>query len=229
MKIILADDHTLFREALTHYIQRAEPDADIVLARDFHGAMEALDSGQAIDLVMLDLRMPGMNGLQGLQRLRDTYPSVPVVLLSGLAERADIDEALRMGAKGFFPKTLSGKLMLQGIYKILQGETYVPLDHNTNTPLPAYYNDQTQHTGFASAPQSYYQSDRQSQIILTPRESQVLQYLLQGVPNKEIADGLGLQVVTVKLHVRGICRKLGAKNRTQAALRAQQLGLVAAS
>lgn len=215
MKIIIADDHALFREALAHYIERSEPEAKVLLTQDFHGVMEHLDHDQDANLVMLDLRMPGMNGLQGLQKLRTAYPSLSIVLLSGLAQDEDVKQAMEMGARGYFPKTLPGKVMLQGIYKIIQGEKFIPMDHNTNTVMPSYYPDG------ASAQSSISAED----VHLTPREKQVLGFLSRGVSNKEIAQALDLQVVTIKLHVRGICRKLGVKNRTQAALKAQSLML----
>jgi len=212
MKIIIADDHALFREALAHYIERSEPDATVILTQDFHGVMESLQQDSGIDLVMLDLRMPGMNGLQGLQKLRSAYPLQNIVLLSGLAQDADVKQAIDMGARGYFPKTLPGKIMLQGIYKILQGETFIPMDHNTDAVMPSYFSD----AGMSPPPAT-------DNVNLTPREKQVLGFLSRGVSNKEIAQALDLQVVTIKLHVRGICRKLGVKNRTQAALKAQSL------
>ena len=220
MKIILADDHALFRDALTHYIERAEPQAKIILTRDFHGVMEALAHDSAVDLVMLDLRMPGMSGLHGLRQLREAYPEIPVALLSGVAERADVQEAMALGASGYFPKTLSGKNMLQAIYKIMQGEKFIPMDYNTNAVMPSHFGDVVEQSG-DDVPKL---SRPTGPVNLTPREKQVLEFLLRGVSNKEIAQSLDLQVVTVKLHVRGICRKLGAKNRTQAALLAQQNG-----
>lgn len=218
MKIILADDHALFRDALTQYIERAEADAKVTVARDFHGVMDALGMDNKVDLVMLDLRMPGMNGLQGLQKVKDSYPDIPVVLMSGVAEKPDVQNAMKYGASGYFPKTLSGKNMLQAIYKVINGEIFLPMDYNTNTVMPSHFDDERGQAG-DTAPSS------QRPVNLTPREKQVLGYLLRGVSNKEIAIALDLQVVTVKLHVRGICRKLGARNRTQAVLLAQQNGL----
>lgn len=220
MKIILADDHALFRDALTHYIERSHPQARMILTRDFHGVMEAMALDSSVDLVMLDLRMPGMNGLLGLQKFKIAYPDVPVVLLSGVAERSDVQEAMAMGASGYFPKTLSGKNMMQAIQKVLQGEKFLPMDYNTNAVMPSHFGDQGQSVSQIN------NGAARPDIHLTPREKEVLGYLLRGVSNKEIAAALDLQVVTVKLHVRGVCRKLGAKNRTQAALLAQQYGLV---
>ncbi|MGZ9109292.1 MAG: response regulator [Micavibrio sp.] len=217
MKIILADDHALFRDAITHYIQSAEPEAKMILTRDFNGVLTALAEDKRVDLILLDLRMPGMDGLKGLETLKKNYPSIPVALMSGLAEKADVSEAMALGASGYFPKTLSGKNMLQAIYKVLQGERFLPMEYHTNTIMPSHFDD--------GDPAIRRLPSIPADIKLTRREKEVLEYLLRGVPNKDIAESLGLKVVTVKLHVRGICRKLGVKNRTQAALLAQQGGL----
>lgn len=230
MKLLLADDHTLFRDALLQYIMRAEPAAKITLAVDFHEVIEKLKESQDHDLIILDLRMPGMRGMEGFRRIRDEFPDIPVSLMSGVAEPKDVEAALALGAVGYFPKTMSGKGLLKAIQKVLQGERYVPLDESTSSLMPSYYADPEQNNVSPSAGYGYVQ-DAQSSVIeqhnsnLTPREMDVLEFLSKGVSNKEIANALDLKVVTVKLHVRGICRKLGAKNRTQAALRARELGI----
>jgi DNA-binding NarL/FixJ family response regulator len=160
-----------------------------------------------------------MNGLKGLETLKKNYPAIPVALLSGIAEKADVREAMALGASGYFPKTLSGKNMLQAIYKLMQGEFFLPMEYQTDTVMPSHFDD-------GEMPAIERLPNLPADIKLTRREKQVLEYLLRGIPNKDIAEALSLKVVTVKLHVRGICRKLGVKNRTQAALLAQQNGLV---
>lgn len=217
IKLLIADDHTLFKEALVQYIERAEPDMEAIVAGDFHGVMQAIEEGEDPDLILLDLRMPGMNGLQGIEKLHDEHPDVLVALMSGVAEKKDIQQALEMGVCGYFPKTMSGRAMMQAIKDVLAGKPYIPKDHNTDEFLPSYYGNEEQKK--AALP------DRED-IDLTPREMEVLSFLLEGAANKEIARALDLQVVTVKLHVRGICKKLSAKNRTQAALIARELSLV---
>ena len=227
MRLLLADDHSLFRDALVQYIERAEPDAHVVLARDVHEVMEVVDQYDDIDLILLDLRMPGMNGLQGLEKLRQKKPDIPVVMISGLAEKADVDEAMAMGAAGYFPKTMSGKALMGGIRRVLSGEVFLARDHNTNEVMPSYYNGQPAADEAVNVAHGFdkIKGGSNDDFRLTPREKEVLSHLLRGASNKEIARSLDLQVVTVKLHVRSICRKMGAENRTQAALIAQRQGL----
>jgi DNA-binding NarL/FixJ family response regulator len=226
MRLLLADDHTLFREALVQYIERAEPDAEVLLARDMNEVMHIMEEKPQVDLILLDLRMPGMNGLQGLRLLRQNHPETRVALLSGMAEKEHVEEAMALGASAYFPKTLSATQMMKGIRKVVtEGENYVAMDHNSNDIMPSHFGhdrrarDRGPGGGAVSVP------DVAARVRLTPREQEVLVFLMRGASNKEIANSLNLQIVTVKLHVRGICRKLNAKNRTQAVLRAQEIGI----
>jgi DNA-binding NarL/FixJ family response regulator len=223
MRLVLADDHTLFRDAVAQYILRAEPAAEVLIARDVHSVMELIDCHTDIGLILLDLRMPGMDGMSGLKKIRDHHPEIPVAILSGAAEEEDIRNAMSLGARGYFPKTLSGQVLLSGIHKILDGDNFVAMDHNTSSYMPSYFageKDNGQNTAVAASADKRFR--------LTPREHQVLQFLARGASNKEIARALDLQIVTVKLHVRGVCRKLEVQNRTQAALKARETGLVTA-
>lgn len=124
MKILLADDHTLFRDALIQYLERAEPDMRITLAKDYNEAEKILQRDAFFSLVILDLRMPGMNGLKGLEAVRNNHPELRVALMSGVAEPEDVQAAIEMGAVGYFPKTLSGKALLQAIQLVLSGEQF---------------------------------------------------------------------------------------------------------
>ena len=225
MKLLLADDHTLFRDALIQYIERAEPTARVALAKDFFEAESALQKDNSFDLVLLDLRMPGMNGLQGLKTVREKFPQTRVALMSGVAEKNDVEEALKLGAMGYFPKTLSGRSLIKAIQLVLAGEKFIPIEHSSNQVMPSYYADKNVSPLQAQTPSPAKSVQSPANVSLTPREREVLHYLLQGSSNKEIATQLSLQEVTVKLHVRGICRKLDAKNRTQAALKAREMGL----
>ena len=208
MRIILADDHVLVRDALKSYIERLAEDAVVLAVSSFPEAYSLAQQEVEVDLVILDLRMPGMNGLEGLTRMRSLRPRTPVVIMSGLARPQDISEALEAGAAGFFPKTLNGAALVSAVRLVLAGERFVP---------------STDHAGSTDAAATVVENEATNS--LTTREREVLDLLTKGLSNKEIARKLELQEVTIKLHVRGICRKLGAKNRTQAAVRARVLGL----
>ncbi|MGH1375751.1 MAG: response regulator [Alphaproteobacteria bacterium] len=218
MKLLIADDHTLFRDALVQYIERSDPMSSVTLAKDFFQALEILEQNPSQDLVVLDMRMPGMNGLQGFRIMKDKFPDQPVALMSGVAEPRDVQEALDFGAVGYFPKTMSGKALLQAIQTVVDGEKFIPEDKKSNVFMPSYYADPEKSESISTFLEG-------KDIHFTPRELEVLSYLVDGASNKEIALALDLQIVTVKLHVRGVCRKLDAKNRTQAALKAKELGV----
>lgn len=212
MRLLLADDHTLFRDALVQYIERADPGSEVVTTKTFDEAYDVVEADQKFDLILLDLKMPGMKGLKGLEKIRQTHPDIRVALMSGLAEANDVKEAMDMGAAGYFPKTLSGQAMMKAIELVMTGERFVPIDHRTHMVTPSYISD--------DPPKSLKLTPN-----LTPREKDVLEHLARGESNKEIARALDLQIVTIKLHVRGICKKLDVANRTQAALKAQEMGL----
>ncbi len=207
MRILLADDHTLFRDALVQYIERAEPEASIMLAREMDEVRDILKSDSSFDLVLLDMRMPGMGALDGLKYVREMYPDLRVAVISGTADKSDVEQALALGAMGYFPKTLSGKCLISGMKQVIAGEPYIATDRESGELMPSHYGPTDGALDFMNGAGG-----------LTPRERDVLVHLMNGESNKDIARALELQVVTVKLHIRGICRKLGAKNRTQAAL-----------
>lgn len=228
MHLLIADDHTLFRDAMSQYLTRSNPDANISTVKNLDEALTYMNNGNGSpDLVLLDLNMPGMNGLEGFEKFRRTYPDTSVALLSGVAEISDVQQAMDMGAVGYFPKTLSGRAMLKAIELVLSGEKFIPVDHATNGLMPSYFSDNNKNSPTAPLP-IHTKSPKKDQngIGLTPREQEVLEHLGQGLSNKDIARELDLQEVTIKLHVRGICRKLNVNNRTQAALKSYELGLI---
>ncbi len=221
MKLLIADDHTLFRDALINYIERADPSCSVSVAKDLYQVIDILEQNNHYDLVLLDLRMPGMDGMNGFETMRERFSDVKVALMSGIAEPEDVKKALNLGAVGYFPKTMSGKALLRGVGTVVKGKIFVPEGSDGENVMPSYYGSgsETEHYNETVADVSSF----------TDREREVLSFLVEGASNKEIANALGLKVVTVKLHVRGVCRKLEAKNRTQAALRAKEMGVVAVS
>lgn len=222
MRILLADDHNLFRDALREYIERSEPDADVFVARDIESTLQIIGDEGDLDLVVLDLRMPGVAGLEGFDEIHKKHPDQKIAVMSGAASKGEIQDCMDRGAVGFFPKTLSGKALLGAIRLVISGEPFLPVGFS-GAPEDAYGLPGGGEDGAGEdggAPKT-----NPEEFNLTRRETEVLSFLTQGASNKEIARELDLQEVTVKLHVRGVCRKLGAKNRTQAALKAQELGI----
>ena len=210
MHILIADDHNLVRESLKLYIEKLAPKTKISEANDFPTAMERALSSDGLDIILLDLVMPGMDGLSGIGRMRERFPEIPVVLLSGtpLDDRT-IKNAIKLGAKGFIPKSLDGRDLVYALDEIHEGRVYLPKEYRRNEQRRAEIAENGLPDFFPN---------------LTKRESQVLDELIRGLQNKEIADELGITEITVKIHVTSIFKKLGVENRTQALRKAMDLG-----
>ena len=204
MRILIADDHDLLRETLSMFLA-SEGSIDTALASTLDAALDFIHSEEKFDLIMLDYNMPGMAGLNGLKRAMEASGGSPVALMSGIASRSVAEEALAFGAAGFVPKTLAAKTLVNAVRFMAMGEKYAPIDFMTA-------DDPT------VAPNPLAQK-------LSRRELQVLEGLSKGKSNKEIARDLDLQEPTIKLHVKTLYRKIGAANRTQAALTAKEEGL----
>lgn len=203
MKILIADDHDLVRDTLVAYVE-ASGGIQTATAPDLDTACRLVDTQGPFDLVLLDLNMPGMNGLNGLDRALRLDGSPRVALISGQASREIAEQALERGAAGFVPKTLPAKSLVNAIKFMAMGEQYAPVDFMTAETTA---------------------QDHPLTASLTEREMQVLKGLTEGKSNKEIARDLELSEPTVKLHVKTLYRKVGAANRTQAALLARGGGL----
>lgn len=203
MHILLADDHDLVRETLAAFIQ-AEGNITVDTVEDLDSAVKRIEDGNAYDLVLLDYTMPGMNGLSGLARAMEAQDGRPVAIMSGTATKDIAHAAMDAGAIGFLPKTLPAKSLVNAVRFMAAGETYVPV-------------------AFLTAQEA--ETDNPLAQKLSQREQEVLGGLCRGLANKEIARELDLQEVTIKLHVKTLCRKLEARNRTHAAMIAKEAGL----
>lgn len=201
MRLLLADDHDLVRETLAAF-PLAEGFETVRCVATLPAALEVLAEGTRFDLVLLDYNMPGMNGLEGLARARAAAPGVPVAIISGTTQRDLAEASLQAGAAGFVPKTLASRAMIAAVHLMASGDVFAPISLLMREP------------DMADVLQS-----------LTRRETDVLRGICEGKSNKEIARDLDLQEVTVKLHVKTLSRKLGAKNRTHAAMIARDSGL----
>jgi DNA-binding NarL/FixJ family response regulator len=224
MHILIADDHVLFAETLEILFRRSfGQDILINSVENAHDAFSYVREYPDIDLLLLDFRMPGMNGLDGLKKIVEKAPDLKIALMSGLAEDEDIEKALELGALAYLPKTLSKSSLLSSIKLVLQGHKFAPLSPNNSDKkyFPSYKSDDIQPE--ASPLSERYEDIQQKIENLSRRERDVLHELLRGASNQDIADQYDLQVSTVKIHVRNICQKMDVKNRTQAALMAQSI------
>ncbi len=197
--ILIADDHELVRDTIAAYLGQTEG-FTVHVASNLDEAAGILRNAPDIDLAILDYEMPGMNGLEGLRELRARYPSTKTALMSGVTSKETAARALDFGACAYLPKSMSVTAMVNGIRQVLSGERFVPFDISESGTVVA--ND--------------------LEWGLSPREYEVLELLSYGKSNRDIAFALQLKEVTVKLHVTSILSKLGAQNRTQAALMAKE-------
>lgn len=199
MRILLADDHDLVRETLAAFLQ-AEGLQQVSLAGTLDEALRLSQAGPAFDLVLLDYDMPGMEGLAGLRRMIEVGQGRPVALMSGSVSPEVAEAALEMGAAGFVPKVLGARSLLAAVRFMASGEIFAPIN--------------------------MIRRPAQGGSALSPRELDVLRGICAGKSNKEIARDHDLQEVTVKLHAKTMSRKLGARNRTHAAMIARDRKLL---
>ncbi len=208
MKVLIADDHPLVRDALARTVRELDAAAHVQQAGDFDSLLQLAqdESAGAADLALIDLNMPGMNGVAGLRRLRELLPTLPMVVASGQEDAATIRAVLAAGAVGFIPKSERSDMLLNALRMVLAGGVYVPLRSLGDA------------SGMAS-------TARATAADLTPRQRDVLRALSRGQPNKLIARELGLTEGTVKIHIAAILRALQVRNRTEAVVRARELGI----
>lgn len=219
-KVLVADDHPLFRRALELALEAVArageggPPLRVLEAGTVDEVRAVAGGERDLELLLLDLRMPGMDGLAGLLDLRRRFPALPVVVVSAAEEPALVREALACGAQGYIPKSLDRKEMAAALGRVLQGEIYVP-----PTLAPAEEGE--------GQPTAATRAERLRQ--LTQQQLNVLRHMVDGKPNKIIAYELDIAETTVKAHITVILRKLGVHSRTQAVLLARDLLVDAAA
>ena len=204
-RLIIADDHPLFRGALREAVNGLFDRIEIAEAGSFEEITKLLERGGDIDLILLDLAMPGVRGFSGLMCLRAQYPGVPVVVVSANDDPTVIRRCMNFGAAGFIPKTLGTEAMRAAVKRVLAGGEWTPPDVNlTESDAPT--------------------ADLLARLAtLTPQQVRVLMMLSEGLLNKQIAYELGVSEATVKAHVSAILQKLGVESRTQAVIAAAKI------
>lgn len=205
-RLVIADDHPLFRGALREAVSRQFPQAELFEAGGFEDLQALLEREGDLDLILLDLTMPGVRGFSGLMYLRAQYPGIPVVVVSANEEAGVIRNCMEFGASGFIPKTSAVETMREAVAAVLEGQTWTPAE----VDLAGGADKETQALVARLA-------------TLTPQQVRVLMMLSEGLLNKQIAYELGVSEATVKAHVSAILQKLGVESRTQAVIAASKI------
>ena len=205
MKILHADDHPMFREGLRFFLKLLDAQVVVLEASNIQGALDKLALEGPVDLLVLDLQMPGVSELDGFFTIHRRYPKLPIVIVSGLNDPRTIRALLDGGARGYIPKLASSEQLMDALRRVLKGETYLP---------DALFVPDSQAVAGDEA------------ATLTERQLQILPLLAEGMPNKQIANVLHIEVGTVKQHLKDMFKRLSARNRTQAVKEARRLGLL---
>lgn len=205
--VLIADDHPLFREALRGAVQRALPDARVVLADQVGSLLDLLEREPDPELLLLDLTMPGAHGFSALVHVRTAWPALPVVIVSARDDMPTVRRALAHGAAAFIPKSTDSESLHAALHAVLSGQRWAP-------------------AGFSEAQLPRAEAELAAQLgSLTPAQFRVFGLVAAGLLNKQIAFELSITEATVKAHMSAVMRKLGVHTRTQAVALAGQLAL----
>lgn len=206
MRVLIADDHALFRDALGRLVEELDFSASVVQVSSYAQALKVLKNEPSFDMVIFDLEMQDLVSWErGIDEIKNAAGGARLVVVSAIENPRNIRNVLERGANGYISKRSESKILLNALKLILDGGTYIPpvllLQHNTV-------------------------SEKSSAKNLTNRQSQVLGLVAQGMSNKQIAYEMGVSEATVKLHINALLRSVGANNRTQAVITAQKMGII---
>ena len=197
LKVLICDDHELYRDGLRLLLQEAIPEVEVIEADSYPATQKQLAEHSDIALVLFDIQMPGTSALNGLKEIKMQYPVLPLVVVSTVDQDATIRQMLMLGADSFIAKTSAKETMITALKNIMQGEQVIISEHSSN-----------------------------ESVVLSSRQLDTLELMAQGLSNKEIAQRLGISAATVREYVSDILALLQCDNRTQAVLRGKQLGYV---
>jgi two-component system, NarL family, nitrate/nitrite response regulator NarL len=213
VKALIVDDHQMVREILSRYF--AEIDVSVIEAEDFVSAFAAITRQPEFDLILLDIRMPGVDGFTTLATLRRLFPALRIAILSGSVDVMDMRRAAEGGAVGYLPKSMDRQPLVNALRLLISGEKFFPTNLFEATEKPAYLQELPA-----------WSSNSFGTVELTSRQKAVLNEVAKGMSNREIGKALGISEITVKIHVHSICQKLAVRNRMQAVQRGRSLGLL---
>ena len=197
VKVLISEDHELYRDGLRLLLQQLLTDVEILESGDFDTTRAVLAADQDIALVLFDIQMPGTSGLNGLKEIKTRYPALPLVVVSTVDQQASIQQMLQLGADGFIAKTSSKDTILKALKDVLAGELVIVSDRGAAQP-----------------------------VALSSRQIDILELLAQGLSNKTIATRLNISPATVREYVSDILKLFDSENRTQAVLKARQMGFI---
>ena len=206
MKILIVEDHPAYRDGIRALLQKQEEGIELLEAETGDEALTLVARYADLDLVLLDIKLPDVDGFEVMENLLNIQPTIPVIMLSASDDLEDMRKALDIGAMGYIPKSTSAIVMSSAIKLVLSGGVYVPPDMLKSHALQGSHYD--------------------ASPVLTNRQRDVLGLLLEGQVNKQIANTLELSLPTVKAHVSAIFKALNVKNRTQAAIAAKRLNII---
>lgn len=213
LKLLVVEDHALVREGMVRLLAQIEDEVAVAEAADFEEALNLLEDEGEVDLVLLDLALPGIDGFAALDILRRRFPALPVAVVSAFDDTPTIQRVINLGASGFIPKAFSGEALLSAVRQVLAGNIFRPAGQ------PATRFD-------ATAPVAPSRvSVQPAEIGLTDRQSQVLALMVRGLSNRDIAEQLDLSEGTVKIHATAVFKTLGVGSRTQALVAVARYGI----
>ncbi|MDX5434146.1 MAG: response regulator transcription factor [Halomonas sp.] len=209
-RILIADDHPLFRDAISRVVGDGFPGSELLETENLEATLAVTADEEDLDLILLDLNMPGMSGLTGLIQLRNEAPTIPVAIISAEEDKNVMLQAVSCGAVGFLTKSSPKEQLIKAIAQILEGNIYLPSEiMRAGSTRPQEPNERT--------------ITAEQLETLTRKQLQVLEHMTRGESNKMIAYNLNIAETTVKAHVSAILRKLGVSNRVQAILSASDI------
>ncbi len=215
LQVLLADDHALFRDGMRYVLQQLGEEVEILDAGNFAEAMTLAEANPELDLALLDLNMPGSDGVASARIFCQRFPCIPLVVVSGSDQRSDIEWVMEYGAMGFISKMSSGKIMVSALRMVLEGGIYLPPQLLAQSVAV-----------LAEGEQDKSNNSQVNKSGLTKRQMQVLQHLAAGLSNKEISAKMNLADGTVKVHVAAAFQVLQVSSRLDAVRKARNLGLI---